>query len=53
MDIIHGFKSCQKQSNKIDHFSPSQLNTGSAFFVKEKVRELTEGFILWPEKLFE
>ena len=25
----------------------------SAFFVKEKVRELTEGFILWPEKLSE
>ena len=28
MDIRHWFKSSQKQSNKIDNFSPSQLNTG-------------------------
>ena len=28
MDIRHWFKCFQKQSNKIDHYSPSQLNTG-------------------------
>ena len=28
MDIRHWFKSFQKQSNKIDYFSPSQLNKG-------------------------
>ena len=27
MDIRHWFKSFQKQSNEIDDFSPSQLNT--------------------------
>ena len=27
MDIRHWFKSSQKQSNKIDDFSPSHLNT--------------------------
>ena len=28
MDVRHWFKSSEKQSNKIDDFSPSQLNTG-------------------------
>ena len=28
MDIRHWFKNSQKQSNEIDNFSPSQLNTG-------------------------
>ena len=51
MDIKNWFKSSQKQSNKIDNFSPSQLNTGvnpenqkSAAFIDSSKLVLTESY---------